>query len=633
MSTKCQAKPKNVIPQKKQNQGNNDIIEIKDIPIAKQAKANQKNKENIENISSEDTTPNKKRQNKKKKDSELIEIMDIEIPDGEFSFGKKKGSAPPPKQNKTPNKEIENDKHKKKGKSSNKSVSKLTTKDKDKDKSPANRKKKEGKVASITLEESDDDCEMEEIKEVKNGTLKKKNTSKTPHKKTVHKENDKNNRNKKPEKKKKKSEKEEEIIQCQLSEESENEDSKDKLQKKRKNKKNSQNSGYLTSRKISKNSLTSMEENENIKSKSTIKVSRKDEAMKEKMNTLLGRKRKADNKNPKSKTPNQKNNKNKNPKEKPADKNKEGKVKSKTPDKKEQKKSDKNNKLNIPKMDIDEENTNEVLSTPELAILNQLTTEYGLEKVIDTICKPKLNQKNKLDSCIQGLRDSCAKDKLPFLLIKMLYSYFDSKNNDNNRNITKRSTSAKKTNILKNINDNLAPENSSKSPGKGQKSKSGSSKMENAEGGNPVSTADEEIQEIQKDKSKKNNTCQEKSKSNNKKSPFKEEKHKEKKTMSIGSHYNKTSEGEIYKYQVSNLDGKGSAIFKCYDDRCNAMGIYELDSKKFSVVKKHNLKHADHEYIKNLDKDADNVFKNLALNEKCNAQVFKENGERTVNIY
>lgn len=628
MSTKCQAKPKNVIPQKKQNQEENEIIEIKDVPIPKPAKTNQKSKENIENSSSEAATPNKKRQNKKKKDANLIEIMDIEIPDGEFSFGNKKTSAPPPKQNKTPNKDIENEKPKKKGKSSIKSVTKLSIKNK----SSLNKKRKDGKVASITLEESEDDCEMDEVKEVKNGSSKNEDTSKTPRKKTVHKDNDKNqnHRNKKVEKKKKKSEKEEEIIQCELSsEENQNEDSKDKPRKKRKNK-NANISGYLTSRKISKSNLNSKDENENLKSKSTIKVSRKEEAIKEKMSTLLGRKRKANDKNQKSKTPNQKINKNKNPKEKAPEKKKEGKAKAKTPDKKEQKKSDNNNNPNIQKMEVDDQKdqkSKEIISTPELAILNQLTTEYGLETVLDTICKPKLDQKNKLDSCIQGLIDSCAKDKLPFLLIKMLYSYFDSKYDDNNRNITKRSTSAKKTNVLKNLNENLELDNSTKSPAKG-------SQIENNDGGNPISTtADEEIKEIQEEKLKKNSVSQEKSKSNNKKSPFKEEKHKEKKIMSIGSHYNKSNNGEIFKYQVSNLDGKGNAVFKCYDEKCNGMGIYELESKKFSVIKKHNLQHEEHEYIRNLEKDADNIFKSLSSNEKNDAQVFKENGERTVNIY
>ena len=107
----------------------------------------------------------------------------------------------------------------------------------------------------------------------------------------------------------------------------------------------------------------------------------------------------------------------------------------------------------------------------------------------------------------------------------------------------------------------------------------------------------------------------------------------EKKTTSIGSHYHKDEEGAIYKYQVANLDGKGNAIFKCYDDNCTGMGLYELETTKFSVTKKHNLKHEEHEYIINYDKDGDNVFKELIEKEKSNAQVFKENGERIVKYY
>ena len=106
-----------------------------------------------------------------------------------------------------------------------------------------------------------------------------------------------------------------------------------------------------------------------------------------------------------------------------------------------------------------------------------------------------------------------------------------------------------------------------------------------------------------------------------------------KKTTSIGSHYNKDEEGRIYKYQVANLDGKGNAIFKCYDDNCTGMGIYELESKKFSVTKKHSLKHGEHENIINYDKDGDNVFKEIIDKEKSDAQVFKENGERIVKYY
>jgi len=108
---------------------------------------------------------------------------------------------------------------------------------------------------------------------------------------------------------------------------------------------------------------------------------------------------------------------------------------------------------------------------------------------------------------------------------------------------------------------------------------------------------------------------------------------KEKKNMSIGSHYYKDKDGMIYKYQVFKLDGKGNAIFKCYDDKCSSEGVYDLDSRIFHVTNKHSLKYNEHDYIINLDKNEDNVFKEMKNLEKNNAQVFKEGNERTVKIY
>ena len=113
----------------------------------------------------------------------------------------------------------------------------------------------------------------------------------------------------------------------------------------------------------------------------------------------------------------------------------------------------------------------------------------------------------------------------------------------------------------------------------------------------------------------------------------KDETKKEKKPTSIGSHYHKDVDGLIYKYQVYQLDGKGNALFKCYDDKCSSEGIYDLDSRKFGVNTKHSLKHQEHDYIINYDKGEDNVFKEMSKLNKNDAQVFKEGNERTVKIY
>jgi len=74
--------------------------------------------------------------------------------------------------------------------------------------------------------------------------------------------------------------------------------------------------------------------------------------------------------------------------------------------------------------------TNKSSSPSEIAIagkLNKLIKEFGFEKVLDAVCKSKLNQKNKLENLIQGIRDTINNEKLPLFLIKMLFTYFNDK--------------------------------------------------------------------------------------------------------------------------------------------------------------------------------------------------------------
>ena len=650
MSTKLQPKKRKAVSRQKSTPDEDEIVEIEEIPSRKTSRKYPKKKENTENSSSEATTPNKKnkkKQNKKKKDTDLIEIMDIEIPDDESLSITKKSSIPVPKTKKSINRN--NTKDKEKGLSVM-SVSKISSKEK----SPIIKAKKNKKIASITLDESENEKENE-IKvttEVKISPSNKKSTSKTPGKKSINKSRDNTNvlekKNKKNEKKNNKK-KEEEIIQCELSSDSENEKKKiiiSRLQKKKKINKSEDlcrkpsdkfNSGYLSSRKISQRKQRN-NINEELKSKSTIKVSIKDDSLKTKMNNLLGRKRKSDNRNQKSQTPNKKSNKSDSPNKKNRNRKipsqiKVGNQKSKTPLRTYPKnnKNNNNNDLLNPKMDIEEKHSHKSYATPELAVLNQLISEYGFERVLDSLCKSKLEQKNKLDSCLQGLKNSCSNEKLPFLLIKMLFSYFDSKF-DGNKIISdkKRSISAIKSNNLKNISEKSKIDKlDSKRPI--TQNNSNYSVMDQCENENPIEIRDEDVQETKENN--KNNSMDDNNNKDVKSNAKEEEKKGEKKMMSIGSHYNKAEDDKIYKYQVASLDGKGNAIFKCYDDKCNGMGIYNLETKKFSITKKHNLSHAEHDYIINYEKDGDNVFKDLTDTGKSDAQVFKENGERTVKIY
>ena len=347
--------------------------------------------------------------------------------------------------------------------------------------------------------------------------------------------------------------------------------------------------------------------------------------MKNKVKNLLGRKRKSDNKDDKSPTPNKKTGKGENQNKK----NQTGRTPHKDAKLKSNSSFQNNDSKNLflPKMGNDTKSSRN-FATPELAVLNQLIMEYGFEEVLDSLCKPKLDQNSKLDSCLQGLKDSCANEKLPLILVRLMFSYFESKIGDKKGKDTIRSTSAKKLSTVKCLTENgnvknVAP---SKTPSKPPKEK------ENGE--TPIPIDDGEIKKGKNYKPAKKTIPMENNKKNSAKNGMKEENKKPgKKITSIGSHYHKDEDGKIFKYQVSNLDGKGNAVFKCYDDKCSGTGLYALESKKFEVIKKHNLKHDEHEYIINFDKDGDIVFKELIETEKNDAQVFKENGERNVKLY
>ena len=654
MSTKNQVKPKHTFP--KRTPGEDEIIEIEEIPSTKPVKVqiSQKRKENIENSSSEATTPNKKTP-KDKNDEDLIEIMDVDVP--QIDLGKKKPSAQSNRQKKSISK-INANNDIKKEKLAVQSINLINVKEK----FPINKGKKENKLTSITLDESDGDIKV--TKELKTDNTIKKNIKSqeqistniiqeiaiTPEKIIK--------RNTKDDKKNKKNEKQQEIEL--LSEDSGNEKKKERKnkkisQKKNKNNNNSDlvisltsdkiNSGFLSSTKASKKNQRKSYKRENKKSKSTIKLSSKKEFLDSKMNNLLlGRKRKQDKKTSKSITPNKRTNNYRSSNKENSNLNAKIPIKSsknRTPIKITEKNNYRFNDLFSPNDEIVEQGTEKNLLTPELAVLDQLVNEYGLERVIDSLCKSKLNQKSKLDSCLQGLKDSCYDNKINFILFKMLFSYFDSKLNKNGIKDEKEKRPFSFENLITSTESKNEKSRNDK-PKSPIKSKPKVLPIINhIEGSSPIQINDEEVQNPKKNEKIINSSEKNKNKSKSNRNdknmntniPNEVEKKSEKKTMSIGSHYKKNDEGQIYKYQVSNVDGKGNAIFKCYDDNCNGMGIYELETMKFSMTRKHNIKHSEHDYIVNSDKDGDEVFKQLIEKEKSDAQVFKENGERIVKYY
>ena len=313
-------------------------------------------------------------------------------------------------------------------------------------------------------------------------------------------------------------------------------------------------------------------EEEIIKSKSTIKSNRKSNKNKDNRDNILGLKRKESNKS--------------------ADKSTN---------------SNKKEKLS---------NQNEKKGCLKLNELNQLFIEYGLEKVIDTLYKSKLGEKYKkeIDSCLKDTKNSLRKEKLPFLLMKILYSYFSSQIEEIKEECLKRPTSAKKITTIS-IEEHEKEKSVSKPSEKNPKCAKGQSNstIEVEESGSEFDNKEvKDASEVSKTAKKVEETKTQIKEIINKDLPV--------------PYYNKTKDGEIYKYQFSKSDEKGNVLFNCYDKKCSGVGIFDVDSKKFSVSENHNIEYIAHDYVVN-DCDNINVIKDLKEGNYTSSQLFKENGE------
>ena len=617
MNTRSQDRKKKIMEKNRKSQAQEEIIdieEIKEVKIPKNKKKKE-NKEKKEHSSSNIASPNKKGPKRKKNKNGLAEVMEIDNPEVDSILIKRNVSPPAPMAPKENN-------QKKNGKKSVNSTSKTNNK---------KAKKSKDKI-NINLDENDDNNNLNVIKlnkEGKNMPIDNKNKkgNKSPYvqNKKVKKDR-KNNKNGKNIKEKDEEEKEKEIIQYNIYSSEDNEKEKEnnpKIQNKHRKRKKIESTNKISNK--DKNGYSSSiiegpKRKKNIEIKIGPNSSSKifdDNPLKGNINKFLGKKRKHENLNQSSISPNKEKYKSEIKKAKTISQIKSRKHETKSSTKSFTKLSaENNNNLLIPKMNKDNHDSNKKSVIPELAVLEQLFTEYGFDKVLDSLYKPNLGH-NKLDTCLQGLKKSCSNDKLPIILFKIFYSYFETKIEEIKNNY-KRATSANNLTSRKKYFKN---EEIDKSP---QKSKDSDITSKN----NDSPGKNEEKEKIGPIKSEKK--LSKKNKSENPKSPNKEEKKSEKMTKSIGSHYHKDKEGNIYKYQVCNLDGKGNAIFKCYDDKCEGMGIYGINTMSFSVIKIHNLKYEEHDYIIDQNSDDENMFKEFENNNKSNAQVFKENGQKVI---
>ena len=635
MKGKTQTKRNNA---RKKNKEDDEVIEINDASLKESIKLDKPKmkSENIENNSSEDTTNTNKRKNNKKKkaNDDLIEIMDIEVP--EDVTDEKKNAR---KKNTTKDKDTKKD-NKEKKKQKGKSCGKILCKEK----STLNKKKKTKQEANINLDE-ESESEIQVMTEAKVGTLRPRNKSKSPIKKGTN--NKKNSSLKKTNvkavKKNKKKEKEVQQIELSENEESIKEKEKEKEAKKQKDKKKKNNADLDSS--FCSNKNMKMSEDSKAKETKTIIKARTKEETKEK--TFLGKKRKADKKIEKFVTPKKKDANS----EKQNKKNSTEKLNNKIPsitenDERPKTPFKKNKNLDLSNLKLENNENNEKNSKNEniiqkIATFDNLIEKYGIEKVLDSLFKSKLDQLNMLDSSLKELKDLCPNKMVNFVLCKTLFSYFNSrmKEIENIIHFQKRSVSEIKFSHKDNSKkkDNISKE---KLPSKDSIKKSNSflplkekeKEKEKELEDSLIQIEIEDMENMENEEKIKEKNCS----INNKSEIWNvnaEEKKLDKKNTSIGSHYNKNEDGNIYKYQAFRLDGKGNVIFKCFDDKCNGMGTYNLETMKFEITKEHNLKFSQHEFIANNDKDINDVLKELALKNKSNAQVFKENGKRTINFY
>ena len=598
MNAKQNAKARN--PSKKQFQKKEaEIMDIDGTAKYKQVKEAQKKKDSTDNTSSESTsiTLNKVKNNKAK-EVKSVEVMNMEIPEAipktETKIQKKETAR---KTRNNRSKDITNVRRKRNYK--------LDTF------IPGNTRRK--KIESITLDESD--CGEVQITSESKAP---KNKRKSPHVKN------KGKQQKKEDKKKKGKQN----IQSFLTAEKEIKRDISVSQIGKKNIDLSSN-GFHSISKISQKSKEN--ENEELKSRSMIKSIHKPT---KKEDNFLGRKRRESNKSNISLSPEKKKEKASDRKDKLKDKKdpiQNNNLSSVIPVNGPKNTSKKKNNLRIPKME--EENSKKKIACPELTVLNQLFKEFGFEKVIDTLCKSKLEEKYKLDSCLKCLKGSICKEKLSFLLIKNLYTYFGSQIEEIKKEFLKRSTSARKTaNAVINIEETGSKRSKNSAPKTPEKKKNSFETF----GGcvaSPTTMVDEgDVNFAAKNAiSVANEAPKERNKSNSQIKCKKKAKVTEQPT--IGSHFNKTENGDIYKYQVTQLDKDGNALFKCYDEKCTGEGIYYVETKKFSVSKEHNIPYVAHDYVASLDKDEyENIIKKLKESNHTDAQVYKENGQRKVKL-
>ena len=242
--------------------------------------------------------------------------------------------------------------------------------------------------------------------------------------------------------------------------------------------------------------------------------------------------------------------------------------------------------------EMTKEITKEKYTTPSLTILSKLKDEYGIELILDTLCKDELDPSIKLDSMLKAIIDPCGGEKFIYMLLKLI--------------VTSDGSIPLPT---KNISLIEEDENVSIEEVKKNSKKNSNKKNEDTE---KITEKKSEILKID----------------NCKNSGYK-------KDLGLGMHFHKDTDGHVYKFYIHHFMGGNICSYYCSDKGCGGNAKYDIDSMSFKMERPHSKAYGDHLYAINMDNEKDkNIYKELEDNENYNdCQLFKKEGKRQVKYY
>ena len=231
----------------------------------------------------------------------------------------------------------------------------------------------------------------------------------------------------------------------------------------------------------------------------------------------------------------------------------------------------------------------EKYTTPSLTILSKLKDEYGIELILDTLCKDELDPSIKLDSMLKAIIDPYGGEKFIYMLLKLIVT------SDNTIPLPTKNISIIEENEIEDVIKNYK-------------------KSENKK--------NEIIEKITEKKNEivKINNC----KNNN-----------YKKDLGLGMHFHKDTDGHVYKFYIHHFMGGNICSYYCSDKGCGGNAKYDIDSMSFKMERPHSKAYDDHQYAINLDTEKDkNIYKELENSDNYNdCQLFKKEGKRQIKYY